>query len=143
MNSKPLSAGRRLPLTMCALALSGVVACGDLASVDCSYYTDPVCGIDGKTYPNECYASLAGIQTYVKGTCPPIVCTATPVCGSDGETYRSNCFAELGGVTDYVPGRCPFSPCTGPVCGRDGVTYASDCFARLSGVLSWVDGPCS
>jgi len=140
---------RRLPavahpplLALPSLLLLAALGCGDLASVDCSTYTDPVCGINGETYQNDCYAGQDGVHTYMRGVCPPIECTQSPVCGSDGKSYQSNCFAELSGVTEYLPGSCPFSPCTGPVCGDDGTTYPSDCFASLSGVESWEPGGC-
>jgi hypothetical protein len=124
--------------------LFGMLACGNPADIDCSYYTDPVCGLDGESYQNDCYAEQAGVFEYAEGACPPIECGTTPVCGSDGKSYRTNCFAELSGIQVYLPGSCPFFPCgTDPVCGVDGVTYASDCFAKLSGAEKWEPGPCS
>lgn len=35
----------------------------------CITVFDPVCGCDGKTYSNKCFAKLEGIKKYTEGEC--------------------------------------------------------------------------
>ena len=51
------------------LSLPVFSACGDVKSIDCSGYYHPVCGSDGKTYANDCYAKLADVDIILDGSC--------------------------------------------------------------------------
>ena len=44
----------------------------------CSEIYEPVCGIDNRTYINECEAGLADVTTFTLGECPELTPAAIP-----------------------------------------------------------------
>ncbi|PID83753.1 hypothetical protein CSB09_04590 [Candidatus Gracilibacteria bacterium] len=93
----------------------------------------PVCGVDGKTYSNACYASLYSVQVVHKGRCKPCTKEYAPVCGVNKRTYPNKCFAGAAGVEIDYKGKCrDVRMCPAiykPVCGVDGKTYGNRCAA--------------
>jgi len=105
----------------------------------------PVCGCDGTTYSNECYADVAGVTVEHPG-----VCDATLACGgAAGDTCDDDQYCRLspGECADDAEGECADKPHScpsvyAPVCGCDGVTYDNRCRAASAGVNVASMGEC-
>lgn len=95
----------------------------------CPNLISPVCGSNGVTYLNSCYAEAAGIYDYTEGSCFDDSCIDAdeintdadcpavyePVCGCNNVTYTNQCAADAAGVVSTTPGPCQTSSCYDPL----------------------------
>lgn len=106
--------------------VSGGVLCEPVpGACETIYY--PVCGCDGVTYSNYCWALVAGVRASALGPCE---CTVNTDC-SPSEYCNA--------VTCDGPGNCTLIPSScngggGNVLACDGLTYDSVCAAAAAGV---------
>ncbi len=112
-----------------------------------------VCGADGTTYRNSCYAACAGIQVESIGECCdcPEPSANQQVCGDDGTTYGSECL--LGCADAVLPAYvgpcvegCSPAPDDEAACGfYNGAftTFANAACAQAAGATCVYDGDCA
>jgi hypothetical protein len=98
----------------------------------CPDVFDPVCGADGNTYPNACFARCARVPVEGEGACVAPECGDRVPC-ADGERC-------VEGVCQPQACLCP--RILAPVCGADGETYDNACLARCAGVEVAHEGEC-
>ena len=115
----------------------------------CTQEFAPVCGCNGQTYSNSCFAAMGGTSVVHDGAC------AEPADGSCGGHLGLACGdsqyceyheSDLCGAADHL-GTCQDLPqaCTeefAPVCGCDGETHSNACFAAMAGTSVAHTGAC-
>lgn len=114
----------------------------------CPPTVSQVCGCDGTTYDNACFADASGVTVSATGACV----LGSACGGTSGGTCSSPAFCNplQGDCSTILAGNCMTPPlstsCASgfyPVCGCNGVTYNNACLAAAAGVGVLNTGPCA
>lgn len=113
-----------------------------LRPVVCPRSVEPVCGCDGVTYSNACYAAAAGQSVDYPGECG-MPCFENDDCPADQycAKYLGDCDGE-GQCADRLPDIVQCFAVWDPVCGCDGETYSNACYAAKAAVNMDYLGEC-
>ena len=127
------------PMGMCG----GAGTCTAFSSgMICPLFVSPVCGCDGMSYSNYCFAARAGRSIAHAGACATGGCASNSDCSST--TYCSFPDGVCGGTgTCQSRGLTLFCimTCT-PECGCDGVSYRNACYRHKQGTSLASPGTC-
>jgi hypothetical protein len=113
-----------------------------VAQSGCPIVDRPVCGVNGKTYQNECFLKLAIVEKAYEGWCIGQSPKNDP---NPPQSFDPFSETEETGFLRYgtpTTGSCPCNDTYYPVCGDKGVTYANLCRAKCNGTFAVQVGPC-
>jgi hypothetical protein len=107
----------------------------------CREVFDPVCGCNGQTYDNECYAALDGASVVALGPCEAMACLTATDCPAGFFCRPATGACGSVGTCAVMPAICN-SLIYMPVCGCNGETYDNACLASQAGVSIASLGAC-
>jgi hypothetical protein len=110
----------------------------------CPVNIDRVCGCDGETYSNACFAWGHGVSVAHAGSCQQVCAGIAGLPCPEGQVCNlpaGECHIVDGqGTCVERPDAC--LQIYNPVCGCDGMTYGNDCDLVAAGAQKDHDGPC-
>ncbi len=102
----------------------------------------PVCGCNGRTYSNECWAAAAGVNVKSEGACDQqkSACKTNKDCPAGDFCAKETGKCDDSGTCSRRPEICP--DVVDPVCGCNNKTYNNFCMANRAGVNVSHKGKC-
>ncbi len=108
--------------------------------VSCLPTVEYVCGCDGVTYENSCYAARGGASVDYAGECQAATCQSNTECAAEDYCMKDDGDCDGVGVCEPRPSGC--APSGPAICGCDGITYTDRCFSALAGISVDFEGEC-
>jgi hypothetical protein len=128
----------KMPDTTIILKPTSTITIEPILVVDCAKQSIvPVCGTNGKTYSNSCYADKDGIKVVSNGACPTITITPPPECTStSGCDDKNSCTQNA-----CVNGKCVYTQYN--ACGTSEYSCTDGIDNDRNGSIDCADSACS